>query len=142
MKLELDIYELGENLKKINEKYRLNILVKAALSGGWITITGKADILKIPNNESGGCCGKKDNIIDIKIASEDNQDGIIIKLTGAKDKKFNVDISSTRYKEVLSNKLKQNPIKINENESKLRIDEDIIFTIGASVDEILEITKN
>lgn len=142
MKLELDIYELGEVLRKINEKYKLNILVKAALSGGWMTITGEADILRIPLNESGGCPGKKDNIIDIKITSEDNQDGISIKLTGAKDKKFNVDISSTRYKEVLSNRLKQNPIKINENESKLRIDEDIIFTIGASVDEISEIIKN
>ena len=142
MKLELDVYELGETLRKIEEKYKLNILVKAALSGGWMTITGEADILKVPINKNSGCCGKKDNIIDIKIASEDNQDGIIIKLTGAKDKKFNVDISSTRYKEVLSSKLKQNPIKINENESKLRIDEDIIFTIGASVDEIVEIIKN
>ena len=141
MKLELDIYELGEILRKIKEKYKLNILVKATLSGGWITITGEANILKAPIKVTEGCCGKSDNIIDIKILSEDNQDGIIIKLTGAKNKKFNVDISSTRYKDVLSNKLKPNEIKINKNESKLRIDEDIIFTIKTSVDEIAEIIK-
>jgi|GEM_PF-788917 len=142
MKLELDIYELGEILRKIEEKYKLNILVKATLSGGWMTITGETSILKIPTNSKEGCCKKSDNIIDIKILSEDNQDGIIIKLTGAKNKKFNVDISSTRYKDILSNKLKPNEIKINENESKLRIDEDIIFTIKTSVDEIGEIIKN
>jgi len=142
MKLELDIYELGEILRKIEEQYKLNILVKAALSGGWMTITGEASILKIAVDIKTGCCKKSDNIIDVKILSEDNQDGIIIKLTGAKNKKFNIDISSTRYKDILSNKLKPNEIKINENESKLRIDEDIIFTIKTSVDEIAEIIKN
>ncbi|OOM76667.1 hypothetical protein CLPUN_26070 [Clostridium puniceum] len=142
MKLELDIYELGEILRKIEEKYKLNILVKSTLSGGWMTITGEAAIIKVPANAKTGCCKKSDNIIDIKILSENNQDGIIIKFTGAKNKKFNVDISSTRYKEVLSNKLEQNEIKINENESKLRIDKDIIFTIKTSMDEIAEIIKN
>ena len=86
--------------------------------------------------------GNGDNIIDIKIKNENNQDGTIIKITGAKNKKFNVDISSTRYKEVLSNNLTINQIKVNENESKLRIDENIIFTIKASVDEIAKIIEN
>lgn len=142
MKLELDVYELGEVLKKIEEKHKLNILLKSELSGGWMTVTGEAAISKVPiNNGNGGCC-KKDNIIDIIVATKEDNDGIVVKLTGSQNKKFNIDISSTRYKEVLSNKLKQNPIKINENESKLRIDENIIFTIGASVDEIAEIIKN
>jgi hypothetical protein len=142
MKLELDIYELGEILRKIEEKHKLNILLKAGLSGGWMTITGKAGISKVPINKGNGGCGKKDNIIDITVATEGNKDGIVVKLTGSQNKKFSIDISSTRYKEVLSNKLNQNSIKINENESKLRIDEDIIFTIGTSVDEISEIIKN
>jgi hypothetical protein len=139
MKLELTIYELGEVLKKIEEKYKLDVLVKSTLSGGWMTITGKATILKIPGDVKVDCCGKSDNIIDVKIKTEGQQDGIIVKLTGAKNKKFNVDISSTRYKEVLSNNLTINQIKVNKNESKLRIDEDIIFTIQASVDEIAKI---
>ena len=140
MKLELDIYELGETLRKIQEKHKLNILLKAELSGGWMTITGEADISKVPVNKGNGGCCKKDNIIDITVVAEGNKEGTVVKLTGSTNKKINIDISSTRYKEVLSNKL--NPIKINENESKLRIDEDIIFTIGASVDEISEIIKN
>ena len=141
MKLELDIYELGEILRKIEEKHKLNVLIKAELSGGWMTITGEAGISKVPINKGNGGCGKKDNIIDIMVGAKDDKDGIVVKLTGSHNKKFNIDISSTRYKEVLSNKLKQNPIKINENESKLRIDEDVIFTIGASVEEISEIIK-
>lgn len=142
MKLELDVYELGEILRKIEEKHKLNILLKAELSGGWMTITGEAGISKVPVNKGSGGCGKKDNIINITVTSEDHKGGTVVKLTGSQNKKFNIDISSTRYKEVLSNKLKANPIKINENESKLRIDEDIIFTIGASVDQISEIIKN
>ena len=142
MKLELDIYELGEVLRKIEEKHKLNVLVKAELSGGWMTITGEAGVSKVPVNKGNGGCGKKDNIIDIMVAAEDDKDGTIIKLTGSQNKKFNIDISSTRYKELPSNKVKQSPIKINENESKLRIDEDIIFTIGTSVDEIAEIIRN
>lgn len=71
-----------------------------------------------------------------------NEHGSVIKITGAKDKKFDIDISSTRYKELRPNNLTVNKIKINENESKLRIDENIIFTIGASVDDIKELIEN
>ena len=120
MKLELTVYELGKVLKKIEEKYKLDILVKSTLSGGWMTITGEATILKSPSDVIVGCGGKSDNIIDIKIKTEDDQEGIIFKITGAKNKKFNVDISSTRYKEVLSNNLTINQVKVNENESKLK----------------------
>lgn len=142
MKLELTVCELGEVLKKIEEKYKLDILVKLTLSGGWMTITGEATILKYPSDIKVGCRGKSDNIIDIKIKTPDHQDGIVFKITGAKNKKFNVDISSTRYKEVFSNNLTINQVKVNENESKLRIDENIIFTIKASVDEIAKIIEN
>jgi len=139
MRLELTVCELGEVLKKIEENYKLDILIKSTLSGGWMTITGEDIILKTPSDIKIGCNGNADNIIDIKIKNENNQDGTVIKITGAKNKKFNVDISSTRYKEVLSNNLTINQIKVNENESKLRIDENIILTIKAPVDEIVKI---
>ena len=142
MKLKLTVWELGEALNKIEEKYKLDILIKSILSGGWMTIIGEAMILKVPSDISIGCGGKSDNIIDIKIKIENQQDGIIVKLTGAKNKKFIIDISSTRYKEVFSNNLTINQIKVNENESKLRIDEDIIFTIKASVNEIAKIIED
>jgi hypothetical protein len=141
MKLELTVCELGKVLKEIEEKYKLDILVKSTLSGGWMTITGEAIVLKAPSDKKVSCCGNGDNIIDIKIKNENNEEGTVIKITGAKNKKFNVDISSTRYKEVFSDKLTINQMKVNENESKLRIDEDIIFTIKASVDEIAEIIE-
>lgn len=137
MGLELTIYELGEALKKIEEKYKLDVLIKLNLSGGWMTITGKAVIEKIPSNIKTGCSGNGNNIIDIKIRNEDNEEGIIVKITGAKNKKFNVDIASTRYKEINPNNLTINKIKVNENESKLRIEENIIFTINAPVDEVV-----
>lgn len=138
MNLELDVCELGRVLKAIEEKYDLNILVKAKLSGGWITMTGKATIEKYPDESAVGCSGKKDNIIHIRI-KENEENGALIKVTGAKDKKFYVDISSTRYKEISKAGLNLDVIKINENESKLRIDENIIITIKASVDEINQI---
>lgn len=141
MKLELTIEELGMALDKIEKKHKLNVLVKSTLSGGWMTITGEAAILKIPRNMEDSCASKGNNIIDIKINGE-NQEGTVIKITGAKNKKFNVDISSTRYRELASSKLTINQIKINENECKLRIDEDIIFTIKASAKEIIELIEN
>ena len=59
MKFELSINELGEILKKIGDNNDLNILVKSSLSGGWMTITGKAQIVKIPDSNATGCAGKK-----------------------------------------------------------------------------------
>lgn len=141
MKLELTIEELGMALDKIEKEHKLNILVKSTLSGGWMTMTGEAIILKVPRSIESGCASKGNNIIDIKINGE-NQEGTIIKITGAKNKKFNVDISSTRYRELTSNNLTINQVKINENECKLRIDEDIIFTIGASAQEIIKLIEN
>lgn len=137
MKLELTVYQLGKMLKKIEENNKLYILIKSTLSGGWMTMTGEATILKIPNDLTSECSGKSDNIINIKINGENNE-GIIIKLTGAKNKKFNIDISSTRYRELAPNNLTINQVKINENECKLRIDEDIIFTIKTSVDKVMK----
>jgi len=142
MKFELTVCELGKALKKIEEKYKLHILLKLALSGGWMTITGKVTILKIPSDKKIGCGGKEENIIDIRINSEDDKEGITTKVTGAKNKKFIIDISSTRYKELNSNNLTINQIKINENESKLRIDENIILTINAPVDEITRLIES
>lgn len=138
MNLEVDIYELGKILKKIEENYELNILVKSNLSGGWMTITGKAFIEKHPYEIGSECSSKKDNIIHIRI-KDDKEDGVLIKITGARDKKFNIDISAGKYKEISKTGLNLDMIKTNENETKLRIDENIIFTIKTSVEKIKEL---
>lgn len=139
MKFELSIYELSKALKKIENSYDLNILIKQKLSGGWMTITGSAKV-EDEAAEGAGCHGKDINILEIKV-NTDNNDGASVKLTGAKGKKFIVDVSSTRYMELSPSILTMNKIKINENECKLRIDEDIIFTIKSSVEDIVSIIE-
>ena len=140
MKFEFTINELGDALKKIGDNNELDILIKSALSGGWMTVTGKAEIVKVPDSNLSGCRSKKDNIIHIKI-NEDDKKETLVKLTGVNDKKFNVDISAGRYRELSSNNLTINQVKINENETKTRIDENIIFTVKSNVDNILNIIK-
>ena len=141
MKVELTVKELGKVLKYIGEKYELDILLKSNLSGGWMTMTGKAEILSIPDGVKKGCTGKSDNIIDIKIIG-DNGEGAVFKITGNKAKKFIIDISSTRYRELSKNSLTINQIKINDSECKLRIDEDMIFTIKDTEENISKIIES
>lgn len=135
MNLELTVCELGNLLKKIEEQSELDVLIKSNLSGGWMTITGSASITKIPGTSASKCGGNKDNIIDISIKGE-GKESIPVKITGANNKKFSVNIAPTKYKELAPNNLSLNMIKTNNNETKLRIDENIIFTIKDSVENI------
>lgn len=133
MKYELSVYELGQLLQKVTENYNVEILAKINLSGGWMTMTGKVEVISVPEDK---IVVKGNNIITLKI-KDNGLEGSLIKITGAKEKKFNIDLAPTKYKELKSNGININQTKINENESKLRIDEDIIFTIrNASVEEV------
>ena len=140
MKYELTIYELGKALKKIEDKYNLSVMIKKELSGGWMTIMGSAKMEVLPCI-GGGCHGKNINILEIRVSSDENS-GSLVKLTGAKNKKFNVDVASARYKEISTNSLTLDQIKVNENETKLRIDEDIIFTIKCRAENIDKIINS
>lgn len=135
MNLELTVYELGKLLKKIEEKSKLDVLIKSNLSGGWMTITGPVSILKVPGEAVSKCGGSKDNIIDISI-NNDGSESIPVKITGSNNKKFAVNIAPTKYKELAPNNLSLNMLKTNNNETKLRIDENIIFTIKDSVENV------
>ena len=115
-------------------------MIKKELSGGWMTIMGAAKMEVLPCI-GGGCHGKNINILEIRVSSDENS-GSLVKLTGAKNKKFNVDVASTRYKEISTNSLTLDQIKVNENETKLRIDEDILFTIKGRAENIDEIIKS
>lgn len=139
MKYDLNIYELGQLLTKISEDYSVNVLAKSKLSGGWMTITGEAQVVGVPKDK---VVLKGNNIITLKI-KDSGLDGSLLKITGAKDGLFNLDLSPTRYREFGKSGLNLNKIKINNNESKLRIDEDIIFTIrNAEIEDIDKIIKN
>ena len=134
MKFELSVYELSKVLKTIEEKYKLNVVIKKDLSGGWMTIMGEVNI-EAEAIQGGGCHGKDVNILELRVNS-DNNGGSLVKLTGARTKKFMVDIAATRYKELSPTALTLNKIKVKDDECKLRVDEDIIFTIAASEGEV------
>ena len=100
-----------------------------------MTITGPVSILKVPGEAVSKCGGSKDNIIDISI-NNDGAESIPVKITGSNNKKFAVNIAPTKYKELAPNNLSLNMLKTNNNETKLRIDENIIFTIKDSVENV------
>lgn len=128
MKYELTIYKLGKLLKEVSSIYEVDILTKINLSGGWFTIKGKLEVLDIPQDRT---LIKGNNIITLKIKGISNE-GFEVKITGAKDKLFNIDIDNTKYRELGGSSLTLNKIKTKKDECKLRIDEDIIFTIKES----------
>lgn len=138
MKLELTVYDLGKVLKNLEKNYELELMTKLNLSGGWMTILGKATIENAPQKIVLGCSSKSNNIIDIKV-NTGVDGGAIIKLTGAKDKKFSVDISSTRYKEIYNGNINPDEVKVNNEETKVRIDENIIFKIKATKEEVVNL---
>lgn len=138
MKFELTIYELGKLLKKVDTEFKLQMFTIVKLSGGWMTIMGDADVEEIPQQFLLGCSTNSNNIINIRI-KDDNELGSIIKITGAKDKKFNVDISPSTYKEIVKGSINHDEIKINDSECKIRIDEDIIFKVNTQAQNIIEL---
>lgn len=141
MKFELTINELGELLKRLDDEYRLEVMAKMKLSGGFMTMHGEAKIESIPEKNV-TCKGKSNNIISIRVKSKDSEHGTSVKITGIKNKKFNIDISQATYKELKPGTLTLNQVKINDKECKLRIDNDIIFKIPGPVEEVLDIIEN
>ena len=139
MKYDMNIYNLGQLLSKIVKEYDVEIMTKLELSGGWMTITGKVEIVSIPEDK---VVIKGNNIITLKI-KDTGFEGSSLKITGAKNGVFNVDISPTKFKEFGSCGLTLNKTKTHKSETKLRIDDDMIFTIRkAPVEDIENIVKN
>ena len=141
MNFQVDIEKLGQILKTLDDNFNLKMLIKSELSGGWITISGNASIEKYPHKQESNRCSGKDNIIHIKI-TEGAEEGVIVKITGIKNRKFNIDISESRYREVnLNNGLNLNNVKVNSEECKMRIDDKIIVTINSNMDNIKRLLK-
>ena len=135
MKLELNIIELGKLLKKIGNEYRLEMMAKIKLSGGWMTLLGEAIVEKIPQE------GSKGNIITIRLTNG-GELGSLINTTGNKTGKFAIDISKGKYKEIRPGKLNIDTVKVNEDQCKLRIDDDIIFKIETPMNRIMDIIES
>lgn len=128
MKIELDIYNLGEFLYKVMETYETNILTKVNLSGGAMTITGKVKLVDRPNNIK---TLKVNNIITLGI-NNNKEDIGFIKLTGIDNKLFNIELSKTKYKVIGTSSLALNKTRESNSECKIKIDDNIIFTIKES----------
>lgn len=132
MKNKLTVYELGKVLKSISQKYSINILLKRKLSGGFITVVGDVSVEYIPSKEK---ALKGNNIIGLKV--KNNENGVIdIKITGIKESTFNVDLAPTKYKEVKLQGISIDKVKESNEECKMKIDEDLIFTIKAPYNEV------
>ena len=120
---ELTIYKLGKLLNELKLKYNMNLLLKRKLSGGFITIVGEVDVNYIPEDKE-TLKGKNDNgQMDLKI-------------TGIKGSLFKVEIAPTKFKEINIGGLSMDKIKESKEECKLKVDDDLIFTISASSEEV------
>lgn len=132
MKYELTLYELGKLLKVLTKEYKVDLLSKITLSGGWLTLTGEASVEEVPRGE-GVTIGN--NIISLKVKTGEDE-GSVLKITGAKNKKFNIDIASTKLRVISGGGVNINKLQTNNEECKLRIDEDMIFTINTTAENV------
>lgn len=132
MVYELTVNKLGKLLKDLTNDYDINLLLKRKLSGGFVTITGQVEVDYFPTDQK---TLKGNNIISLKVKNSAGQ--IDLKITGIKGTLFKVEVSPTKLKEVSIGGLSMDKIKESKDECKLRIDEDLIFTIPAPY-EIVE----
>lgn len=123
---ELTIYKLGKLLNELSSEYTMKLLVKRKLSGGFITITGEVNVDYIPSDKK---ALKGNNIIGLNIKNDGGQ--IDLKITGIKDTLFKVEVAPTKFKEVSIGGLSIDKIQESKEECKVRIDEDLIFTVPA-----------
>lgn len=134
MKCILTTHELGKLLSDLCNKYNINMLWREKISGGFITLTGLVSVEYYPTDK---IMIKGNNIISLEVKNGENRN--IIKITGMKGEYFDVSLSPTKYKEIKSNSLYLNQIQESKTECKLRIDENIIFTIPQSYDDIIKL---
>lgn len=96
MKCELTVYELGKLLKSVSEEYKMSLISKIKLSGGWMTMIGQVEVESTPTKE---ILAKGSNIISLKVKNHCGE-GNLIKITGVKDTKFLLNIGPRRVKEI------------------------------------------
>lgn len=123
---ELTVYKLGKLLSELSSEYNVSLLVKRKLSGGFITITGEVNVDYIPTDKK---TLKGNNIIGLKV--KNNSGEIDLKITGIKDTLFKVEVAPTKFKEVSIGGLSIDKIQESKDECKVRVDEDLIFTVPA-----------
>lgn len=137
MKYMLSTHELGKVLSDLTEKYDISMLWRAKVSGGFITITGAVEVEYYPTEQ---VMIKGNNILSLKVKNGDLT-GNVVKITGLKGEYFNIDVAPTKFKEIKSSSLYLDKIQESKTECKIRIDENIIFTVPVSYDEVVKFIK-
>ena len=137
MKHMLSTHELGKVLSELSSKHNISMLWREKVSGGFITLTGIIDVEYYPTEK---VMLKGNNIISLNVKTGDNSN--TIKITGMKGEYFDISLAPTKYKEIKSNSLYLNQIQESTTECKLRIDENIIFTIPQPYDEVVKFIES
>ena len=131
MDYELSLFELGALLKEVYECFSVSLLARTRLSGGWLTIMGDMEVESVPQSEE---IKAGNNVIALNIIQ--NGDINSIKITGLKDNNFNVNISPAKYKEIKKSGLSIDMVKEKQDKCTLKVDDNMIFTINASAEEV------
>lgn len=132
MKHELKIYELGKLLERVTEAYNTSLLAKINLSGGWMTLQGQVEVKLIPTDK---VVLKGNNIIGLIVKSTEGA-GTELKITGAKDGKFEVAIAPKKVIEIHTGGLGLQVQKEKTDECTIKIDDSMIFTVKASAADV------
>lgn len=132
MKHELKIYELGKLLERVTEAYNTSLLAKINLSGGWMTLQGQVEVKSIPTDK---VVLKGNNIIGLIVKSTEGV-GTELKITGAKDGKFEVAIAPKKVIEIHTGGLGLQVQKEKTDKCTIKIDDSMIFTVKASAADV------
>lgn len=138
MKHKLTVYELGKLLSEVCNSYKTSLLGKINLSGGWMTIQGGVEVESTPTNR---VVLKGNNIISLKINGTGTE-GISIKITGAKNGKFEVNIAPKKVIEIHTAGLGLQIQKEKTNQCTIKVDDSMIFTVNTSAGEVNELLCN
>ncbi len=138
MKYELTVYELGKLLSEVSKSYKTNLLAKINLSGGWMTLQGQVEVESAPTDR---VVLKGNNIIALNVKAEGSE-GASIKITGAKDGKFEVTIAPKKVIEIHTGGLGLQVQKEKADECTIKIDDSMIFTVNVGAGEVKELLSN
>lgn len=136
MNYELNVYQLGKLLSEVSSTYKTSLLAKINLSGGWMTMQGDVEVESAPTER---VMLKGNNIITLKVKA-DETNSVAVKITGAKDGKFNVSLAPKKIVE-----LRQLGLQIKKektDECTIKVDDGMVFAVSTGVDEVIRLLNN
>lgn len=136
MNYELTVYQLGKLLSEVSSTYKTSLLAKINLSGGWMTIQGDVEVESAPTER---VMLKGNNIITLKVKA-DETNSVAVKITGAKDGKFNVSVAPKKIVE-----LRQLGLQIKKektDECTIKVDDGMVFAVSTGVEQVIKLLNN